>query len=199
MNPRHVLPDDVDAAGGVLASGFYDDPVMRWLMPDDSTRLGDLTEMFTGTVAVTRSRGHTYVLAAPDGEIAAAAVWGPPLVELMSADERAERPATVVNRYGDEGLERLKSLGALMQEHHPTDPHFYLWILAVDASRQGQGLGARLMAPVLAHLDACAIPAYLESSNPRNVPFYERAGFATRAEFRPEGGPLLTAMWRDPR
>ena len=151
------------------------------------------------TASASRVRGHTYLL--PDGEqpIGAACIWGPPDIELMSADERAAGPPTVANRYGDEGRERMRAFGALMREHHPTDPHFYLWILGVDPDLQGHGLGARLLAPTLAHCDVTGLPAYLESSNPRNVPFYGRLGFEVKAELRPDGGPLITTMWREPQ
>ena len=56
-----------------------------------------------------------------------------------------------------------------------------------------------MMEPVLTRGDLDGIPAYLESSNPRNVAFYERQGFEIRSEFHPDGGPLITGMWRDAR
>jgi hypothetical protein len=44
------------------------------------------------------------------------------------------------------------------------------------------------------------MPAYLESSKGRNVPFYERHGFTVTRELKiPDGGPLLWLMWRDPQ
>ena len=61
-------------------------------------------------------------------------------------------------------------------------------------------MGARLLAPVLARCDRDGLPAYLESSNPRNLPFYERHGFVRRTAVPlPSGCPLVTPMWRDPR
>lgn len=42
-------------------------------------------------------------------------------------------------------------------------------------------------------------PAYLESTNPRNVSLYERHGFAVTGSIDLPGGPSLSAMWRDPR
>ena len=46
--------------------------------------------------------------------------------------------------------------------------------------------------------DATGAAVYLESTNPRNVGFYQRLGFDIVSEFHPEGGPLLTGMWREP-
>jgi ribosomal protein S18 acetylase RimI-like enzyme len=40
------------------------------------------------------------------------------------------------------------------------------------------------------------MPCYLESSNPRNVPLYERHGFEVTAEHWLPDGPVMTYMWR---
>ena len=51
----------------------------------------------------------------------------------------------------------------------------------------------------LARCDAARLPAYLESSKERNVPFYERHGFRVTGELTiPGGGPTLWLMWRNP-
>jgi hypothetical protein len=42
-------------------------------------------------------------------------------------------------------------------------------------------------------------PAYLESSNPRNVPFYERHGFEITGEARAGTCPPVTFMLRAAR
>ncbi len=49
------------------------------------------------------------------------------------------------------------------------EPHWYLNFIGVDVSRQGKGLGAALIEPVLAIVDAAGCLAYLESSNPKNM------------------------------
>jgi hypothetical protein len=43
------------------------------------------------------------------------------------------------------------------------------------------------------------MPAYLESTNPRNLPRYEAPGFRAHSTFGPAGGPVLTTMWRGAR
>jgi GNAT superfamily N-acetyltransferase len=48
--------------------------------------------------------------------------------------------------------------------------------IGVDPARQGAGYGTELMKHSLQRCDADRKLAYLESSNPRNVPFYERLG-----------------------
>ena len=47
--------------------------------------------------------------------------------------------------------------------------------------------------------DAEHAPAYLESSKPDNVPYYQRFGFEITGEITPPGGPTLIPMWRAAR
>jgi GNAT superfamily N-acetyltransferase len=71
--------------------------------------------------------------------------------------------------------------------------------LGTDPAAQGQGVGAALLAPILARCDAEGIPAYLESSKDRNVPYYQRFGFEVTGEIQLRGGPKVWPMWRTPQ
>jgi ribosomal protein S18 acetylase RimI-like enzyme len=198
MRRRHALAADVPMLSAVLSRSFHDDPQMEFLFPDHVTREADLRVMFTAIASAGLRRGHTYVLADTDGAVAAAAIWSPPEVESLSETEVGPLVDAIAGRYGDDGLMRVGAMGEAMEANHPGEPHLYLFIVGVDPSQQGHGLGEALLAPSLAHCDATGTAAYLESSNPRNIGFYRRLGFDTVSEFYPEGGPVFTGMWREP-
>ena len=70
-----------------------------------------------------------------------------------------------------------------------------------NAARRGarsRGIGARLLEPFLARADREDVGIYLESSNPRNLSFYQRYDFENYGEaiVLPGAGPLLQPMWR---
>ena len=70
-------------------------------------------------------------------------------------------------------------------------------MLATEPGRRGQGIGTRLLAASLARVDADRLPAWLESTNRRNVALYERHGFrAVGVVELPDDGPPVTPMWR---
>jgi len=198
MTPRHVRRSDLGLLAGLLARSFFDDPQMGFLFPDATTRGEDLVVMFALCLDAAIRRGNTFVLPGEDGP-SGAAIWSPPDVEVMSDAEGAAMGPLLGERYGSEGLARTRAMAEAMAAHHPADTHFYLWIVGVEPGRQGRGLGEALLSPVLAQCDNDEVPAYLESSNPRNIGFYERLGFSVYSEFHPDGGPLFTGMWRDPR
>jgi GNAT superfamily N-acetyltransferase len=65
---------------------------------------------------------------------------------------------------------------------------------------QSKGIGSAVLGAMLERCDTEGMPAYLESSNLRNVPFYARHGFEATGEIVVgKGAPTVTAMWRTPR
>jgi predicted N-acetyltransferase YhbS len=68
----------------------------------------------------------------------------------------------------------------------------------VVPERQGEGIGARLMAPGLERRDREGAAAYLEATSDRNRALYERHGFRAQGAIPLPNGPTLWRMWRDP-
>jgi len=106
---------------------------------------------------------------------------------LVQAFARLERSAV------------LSRVGEAVRAFHPDAPHWYLSMIGVDPMRQGRGLGSALLEAGLARCDADGAIAYLESSNPKNIPLYERYGFEVLGVIDPEDFPPLTPMLRPAR
>ncbi len=85
--------------------------------------------------------------------------------------------------------------------HVPARPThtWYLPLIGVDPAHQGEGHGDALMAYALARCDLDRAPAYLESSNPRNIPFYRRYGFEPLGAIQVGSSPTLVPMLRRAR
>lgn len=189
---RIATTDDADEVGRILADGFGDDPVMSWVF-DEPDRRGKLHALFAFTAREAGvALGATYLA---DG---ACAVWTPPGTPDWSADvgERFVEAVAPVCSAAD--LERLAILDATMTEHRPTDDHWYLGELAARSSGRGRGLGTALLEASLDRVDADGCPAYLESTNRRNVSLYLRHGFEIAGTIELADGPSMTAMWREP-
>jgi predicted acetyltransferase len=87
-----------------------------------------------------------------------------------------------------------------MKAAHPEEPHWYLAAIGSDPQVRGTGYGNALLRSRLDRCDADGAPAYLESSNPDNIPYYLRFGFEVTGEIvMPGGGPSMWPMWRRPR
>lgn len=182
-----------------MARAFYDDPVMRWLLSNDKTRAAHLYRMFAAL-----TRYHHLALGGVevgcDGPgIGAAALWDPP--HHWRETRRAEwamYPA-FFRVFGFRGA-AARALQDLMRSAHPEEPHWYLAAVGSDPTVRGRGFGHALMQSRLDRCDAEHCPAYLESSKPENVPYYERFGFTVTGVIElPDGGPPMWPMWREPR
>ena len=98
--------------------------------------------------------------------------------------------------------QRHKDIFAVLEQmghYHPSEPHWYLPFIGVDPSHQGEGYGSALMAHGLIPCDRDKTPAYLESTNPRNIPLYERFGFKVIGTIQAGPSPPIFPMLRKPR
>lgn len=193
---RRATNEDRGLLATIAAEGFYADPVLSWVFPDASTRLERLTLVFHGlTSDMLATGGQVYVV-----DDACAAFWRDPSFEHgRTAANRVEADAGEIDvPFTDDEMTRLTALGETMMAAHPHEPHWYLNVLSTIPSRQGEGLGASALDSVLRTCDAEGVPAYLESTNPRNMTLYRRHGFVETRTLDIPDGPPLYAMWREP-
>jgi ribosomal protein S18 acetylase RimI-like enzyme len=188
--PQLATAERAEAAGALIAHAFLDDPVMSWVFAEPGAR--SKLEAFFGFLTV-----EAYVpLGATTLTAEACAVWTPPLPPEWPA-ERVERFRAVMGEAcTPEDLARLQAMGEATEAVHPTESHWYLSVLAVHPHLRGHGFGGALLEHTLRRVDADGLPAYLESTNPRNVSLYERYGFEVVGAIELTDGPRLTAMWR---
>jgi ribosomal protein S18 acetylase RimI-like enzyme len=187
---RPSTPDDLRRLSTTALRAFVDDPVMRWLYPDDDDFLAPGGEAFRG--AMVRWQANNEVWCTHD--CAALAVWiqpGRPSDEVV-VDPPEEPPSP-------ELVERFTTLGTFMAEHTPADEHWYLQLLATHPDWQRQGLGTHLMESMFERTDAAGLPCYLETETETNVAYYRRHGFDVRSEWDVTDGPHMWGMLRPPR
>jgi GNAT superfamily N-acetyltransferase len=193
---RTATADDVPAVAATLASAFHDDPLWgRWTFPGEATRATGLLRFMTFWAAC----GVRLPWVRTTEDCAALTIWTPPGEAEMSPAQEDEFGALLRDLFGPRAPE-LEALVAQFDALHPHDePHYYLGWWATHRRVAGQGLGARVMRDCLERIDAEHRGAYLESTNPANLPRYEALGFVARDTFGPPDGPVVTTMWREAR
>ena len=196
QEPRVAHAPDLDAVVGTIALAFQDDPVWSWVFPDDELRPQQFRRWWPLFIEGALAQGVSWMTEGAE----TVAVWIPPGGVELAPEAEAQVPALL-----DEllGIRARTALGALLQFEaaHPHDePHYYLSFVATHDDHRGRGIGERLLAQNLARIDAEHMPAYLESSNPKNLNRYGRLGFVALEEFALGGdGPIVTTMWRPAR
>ena len=188
---RPIAEGEREQAVATIVAAFEDDPVERWMFPE----LGHYRRDFAAFVVAFGGEAFRHGTAWELDDFAAVALWLPP---------GAQADGDAIGRIFDDRIaaekqEDLTAVVGQMEELHPRDPHWYLPWLAVEAARQGHGLGAALLQDCLERVDADGLPAYLETPNPRTIAFYERHGFEVTGEAAAGSCPPVTCMRRPGR
>jgi ribosomal protein S18 acetylase RimI-like enzyme len=129
------------------------------------------------------------------GNYSGAALWLPPhvdpdvetllgLLKQTTSEDAQEIVPRVIDKMG---------------RYHPTEPHWYLPLLGIDPIHHGKGLGSALLKYATTKFDNENVLAYLESSNPRNIPLYERHGFEVLGTIEVEKFPPIVPMLHKPK
>ena len=203
ITAEHIYIPELSRGVGFLASvshetsaiatvtmGFSTDPVARWFYPEPAEYFHWFPKFVRAFAGGSISGGSAYCTQNYSG----AALWLRPgahpdedaMVALVKESLPKERHAAI--------FELFEKMGA----SHPEEPHWYLPMIGVDTYQQNRGIGSALMQHALERCDAENLPAYLESSNPRNISLYLRFGFEKVGEITAGGSPAMVPMLRKP-
>ncbi|MFE6688980.1 GNAT family N-acetyltransferase [Streptomyces sp. NPDC057743] len=190
---RPATHEDLPRAVRTLGRAFAHYAFTRHTIAVDDhlTRLERFNELFVSRIGL--DHGQVWVT----DDCAAIAVWTTPQT-ANAGDVFAEIGPRLAEISGDR-RQAAAEAEAAMRPHRPTEPVWFLGSVGVDPERQGRGLGAAVIRPGLHAANEAGVPAFLETSDERNVRFYERLGFEVTATYPlPGGGPRTWAMTRKP-
>ena len=192
-----ATPGDHETVGSALGAAFIEDPVFEWLIPPDAPNRDKRLVTFFTSMARSYLRRDKYVYCAGEGD--GGALWSAPGSWALPMSEIMRESMPAMRAFGA-NLPRALRSQLFIESKHPKEPaHWYLGYLGVAPTQQGRGLGAAMLRSVLDEADKTGTPAYLESSNERNLSLYERHGFEVVEAVKLLGtGPTVWRMWREP-
>jgi ribosomal protein S18 acetylase RimI-like enzyme len=188
-----------ERAAALLARAFQDDPLYRAVLPDEAKRRKASLWLHDRMLRYCLLYGTTHTLPSLEG----VACWlHPGQTEVTIGRIVRSGLLAMPLRMGPAAFLRFSAyidFSSKLREEKSPDSYWYLWVLAVDPSYQGKGVGGRLIRPVLERADASGTACYLETENAKNLAFYERHGFRIVAEERvPRLGVPTWSMIREP-
>jgi ribosomal protein S18 acetylase RimI-like enzyme len=179
---------EIDQAIAKLVLAFSSDPVARWMYDDAHQYLTHIPRLFRTLGASSFEAGAAQRTS--DG--LGVALWLPPGV-LGNADPLESIISESI------ASARQAEVGCVFErtEHYrPTEPHWYLSLIGVEALHRNRGCGAALLEQGLNRCDQEHRPAYLWSSNHLNVSLYRRHGFEVLDRIEVGSSPCIFAMLR---
>lgn len=186
-----ATPTETEEVVAAIVLAFGSDPAARWSYPDPR----DYLTHFPAVVRAFGGRAFAARTAHRAGGFAGAALWLPPGIGPDEDTLRAIFQDTLAAERQTEVFAVFEHMGS----YHPREPHWYLPLIGVDPRHQHKGLGSALLRHALRQCDRDHAPAYLESSNPANIPLYERHGFETLGTIQAGSSPPIVPMLRTAR
>ena len=177
MSVRPLHASELDRAVAVLEHAFFADPALVHLVPDPDRRRRVAPRIGRAFIRY----GLRYGVVWCTDDVSGMALRRPP------GRERIHLFGLLVS--GMVWLPfalGLRATWRLLMAERETDArhrrlmrsrHWYLWMIGVHPDRQGEGLGARLMAHTFAQADADGVPCYLETTHPRAHAIHTAHGF----------------------
>jgi ribosomal protein S18 acetylase RimI-like enzyme len=188
-----------DRALDTLSAAFFDDPMSRYVLPDQAERLAVSRALLGAPIRYGELYGAVDVV----DDAAGIAGWVRPRYTKMNlwrlarsgmlwSAWRLARPARRRFRRFIDHLEKVRSQA-------DDEPYWYLFVLAVHPGHQRRGLGDALLEHGFRRVDADRAACRLDTTNPANVAYYRRHGFEVTGEIDvPDGGPHVWTMARPP-
>lgn len=190
---------DLPKVTDTLASAFAYDPLFQWMTgASEHTSVEPTLQVLFRAMAKLELADSDHLVFTTDDD-SGAAIWKRPNAWKMPASDMIRAMPAMLRAFGTKTPRMIGALSAI-ERVHPTEKHYFLEAIGTHQDKQGTGVGSVLIRKMLDRCDTESMPAYLESSNPRNLPFYARHGFEVTGEIDVgKGAPLVTAMWRRPR
>jgi hypothetical protein len=193
---RKATLADVPRLALALASAFQDDPVIAWVFPDEKRRRRVLPAFMEFRL---RRLAFPHDQVWMSGDRAAAAVWIPPPGTGQEPHWQRLRLLPPLVRFL--GLRTVSVLGGSTAWRSGIRMIRRTGICSswVPSGRRDEGWARPCWRTCSPRVDAEGMPAYLESSNERNLALYGRHGFKVTAEVVIPGGPRIWPMSREAR
>lgn len=178
--------DNASTTLDALADALHPDPFYAALTPEATSDAAKWRETLRAYFAVALIEARAYGIVEFDREnYAGAALWLLPQAQAIAETMQQTKNAALEKILTPRGFENYRAIVEAMAPHaaRVVPPNaWYLSILGIAPSLQGQGIGTILLTPTLAQADVQHVPCFLETFNARTIRFYERAGFRIVAQ-----------------
>ena len=182
---------EVDRAIARLVLAFVTDPVARWIYDNPHEYLVHIPRLFRALGTSSFDAGAAQCT----GDGHGVALWLPPGIR----DDDGPLEALLAESVAREKQADVGRVFEMTERYRPTEPHWYLSLIGVEALHRNKGCGATLLQHGLRQCDREHRSAYLWSSNMLNTSLYRRHGFEIVDTIQVGSSPCIFPMLRQPR
>jgi len=170
------------------------------IVGDEKTKVRTMLEYMDYSI----HEAYTYGKIETHGsENSGASLWATPLNKGLNDVRKKEKKEQMISIFGGDVYTKISLVGDFMNFQNAkyiSDNMWYLSILGVNPAYQNQGLGKKLLEPILKEADKSQVTTYLETFTLQNNSFYKRLGYEIVANIKePNINKEYNLMIRKPR
>lgn len=158
----------------ILKASFDNNKSVNYLIPQDAKRDERLRRFMEYSFDVCHSFGKVYLSDDRKG-----------CALILLPDKKRTTPkslwwdiAFILRSIGGSNVGKALNRERQIKSRHPKGPLYYLWFIGVDVAAQNNGIGSKLLNEVIKEGEAQKRVVCLETSTIKNIPWYEKFGFA---------------------
>lgn len=174
---------DINKGSEVLADAFKNDDFVSYILEHKKHKHQKMVRLFKCAIKFGLLYGKVYVTENLEG------------ICIIFPPNQYKRPIWRWIRSGAVGMIKELGLDFLKRENPTTDlrdkirynhmknPHWYLYIIAVDPIHQKKGYASQLLNFIIKKIYESNLPIYLDTNTIDDVPIYEHFGFKVIEKF----------------
>jgi ribosomal protein S18 acetylase RimI-like enzyme len=169
-----ATPADKTLVVDILVKSFDDNKSVNYIVKQDEKRAGRLRKLMEYSFEKCSLFGDIFL---SDDKKACA------LVVLPDQKKTTLQSITldldlVLSVIGLLNVKKALTRETRINQLHPKTHYYFLWFLGVEPLEQNKGIGSKLLTEVIGDAISKGRPIYLETSTLKNIPWYEKFGFA---------------------
>jgi hypothetical protein len=179
-----IQKNDINKAAQILGESFADYPIFKYILPDNDYRKKKIHHLFLFLINMGMIEGD---VVAPSKRMEGVSIWIHS--SKIKASFSSGFKAGIMHLFFSidlKSLIRFIDIGTRKQKVRTkilTGPYYLLDAIGVDPHAQRCGLGRMMIETKLHEFDAENVPCYLETSNPKNLLYYQKFGFCMIHEY----------------
>jgi GNAT superfamily N-acetyltransferase len=192
-----IRQSDLLKASSILSKAFRNYPLFTHVLPDAASRADQLTHLCRFLLRLGMAKG---MVVAPSAALEGVSIWFPSDGFPNSAMDAVKAGLLSLFLHVDlKAVRRFIEIGRIKGRTRLgiiSGPYWLCDMIGVDPLQQGRGAGRHMIEAQLNRLEQLSLPCYLETSEIRNVAYYEKYGFDLIHQCKIHDVPVFCLQWK---
>jgi GNAT superfamily N-acetyltransferase len=158
----------------LLSRAFDDNKSVNYVLPQDRRRRERIRHLMSYSFEVCHRFGKVYL--SEEGRGCAMILF--PEQQKTDLSSLVLDFKLITRSIGLSHVRKAMNRESAIKNRHPQELLYYLWFIGVEHGERGKGIGSALLNGIIQEAGAMNRTICLETSAPKNLPWYQKAGFS---------------------